>query len=388
MRPNFTRRDLAHSPFVVFYEVTRACDLVCRHCRACAQAWRDPQELGTASAKQVIRQLTEFPKPPLLVFTGGDPMKREDVFELIAHAKACGLELAMTPSATPLVTAEAIRTMRDAGIGRLAVSLDGVDAATHDAFRGVEGSFARTFEIMADARAADLPLQVNTTITRRNVHQVDALAELLATQPPGAITLWSVFFLIPTGRGTAEQRISAHEYEEVFERLWHHARHQPYGIKTTEAHHYRRFVLQKGADPRKGRPQDSAAAAQRAPLGVNDGNGVLFISHTGRIYPSGFLPIECGRVPSQSIVDIYQRSPVFKALRDADGFKGKCGVCEFRHVCGGSRSRAYAVTGDMLESEPDCLYEPAAFTRSKGASSPAIGMSSEASNRSAACSPA
>lgn len=379
MRPNYTRRDFAHSPFVVFYEVTRACDLVCRHCRACAQAWRDPQELDTANAKEVIRQLTDFPKPPLLVFTGGDPMKREDVFELIAHAKTCGLQSAMTPSATPLVTAQAIGTMRDAGIGRLAVSLDGVDAATHDTFRGVEGSFARTFEIMADARTAGLPLQVNTTITRRNVHQIDAIAELLAAQ---AITLWSVFFLIPTGRGTAEERISAQEYEEVFERLWHHARQQSYGIKTTEAHHYRRFVLHQGADPRQGRPQDHLASAQRAPLGVNDGNGVLFISHTGRIYPSGFLPIECGRVPQQSVVEIYQQSPVFTALRDADGFKGKCGLCEFRHVCGGSRSRAYAVTGDMLESEPDCAYEPAASERSADRSP------SEASSLSAACSSA
>ena len=236
-RFDFTASDLHHSPFVVVYELTRACDLVCRHCRACAQPRRHRRELTTDQARNLFEQLASFPKMPLLVLTGGDPIKRDDVYDLIVWARQAGLKVAMTPSATPLVTADALGRMRDAGLARLAVSLDGADAPTHDAFRGVTGSYQRTFEIMADARSAGLPLQVNTTITRHNVSQLDAIAELLATQQ---IILWWVFFLVPVGRAVAEQRITPEQYERVFERLWHHAQHQPYGIKTTEAHHYRR----------------------------------------------------------------------------------------------------------------------------------------------------
>lgn len=357
----YTRADFSRSPMVVFYEVTRACDLACKHCRACAQPLRDPNELGSEEARGLIAQLTEFPKPPLLVFTGGDPLKRPDVFDLVCHSVKLGLETAMTPSATPLVTREAIQQLREAGLSRLAVSLDGADAATHDEFRGVSGSFQRTFEVMADARQAGLPLQVNTTITRRNIDQVDALADLLAVQE---IVLWSVFFLVPVGRGVDELRISPAEYEAVFERLWNHAQRQPYGIKTTEAPHYRRFVLQRRGNPQQCRGSCSPATSkldantspQRAPLGINDGKGVMFIDHTGQVFPTGFLPIACGRFPLDSVVDVYQHSTLFRRLRDPDSFEGKCGLCEFRHACGGSRARAYALSGNPLASDPDCAY--------------------------------
>lgn len=347
----YQRSDFDHSPLLVFYEVTRACDLACLHCRASAQSHRDPEELSTVRSKALFEQLLQFPKPPLLVFTGGDPLKRPDVFALVRHAQDIGLKTAMTPSATPLVTLDALRQLRDSGLDRLAVSLDGRDAATHDSFRGVAGSFQRTLEILRQAKSLGLGLQVNTTVTRRNVDQIDAMAELLADF---GIELWSVFFLVPVGRGLAEQRISPRQYEEVFERLWGHSRRQPYAIKTTEAHHYRRFVLERGGNPQSapgGRPQ-------RAPLGVNDGRGVMFVSHTGRIHPSGFLPADCGRFPDQSVVDIYQRHPIFAQLRDPDQLKGKCGACEFRNVCGGSRARAWALTGDFMQSDEDCAYVP------------------------------
>jgi radical SAM protein with 4Fe4S-binding SPASM domain len=289
----------------------------------------------------------------MLVLTGGDPLKRADLCELIRYACTAGLQVALTPSATPLATFEAFGRAREAGVRGLGISLDGADAATHDAFRGSPGSFQRTMEMLAYARRLEMAVQVNTTITRRNVHQIDALAELLAGQ---GIAMWSVFFLVPVGRGIEEQRIAPEEYETVFARLWHHAQRQPYAVKTTEAPHYRRFVLERGGDPlAQGSGPNSA---HRAPLGVGDGKGVMFVGHSGDIYPAGFLPLCCGRFPEESVVDVYQRHPVFLALRDPDRFKGRCGICEYRHVCGGSRARAYAVTGDYLETEPDCVYLP------------------------------
>lgn len=353
--PPYTPDDFAHSPFVAFYEVTRACDLLCKHCRACAQPNRHPRELTPDQSRMLIEQFAAFPKPPVLVFTGGDPMKRPDIFDLVRHAVNAGLQTAMTPSATPLVTEEAVRRLQEAGLSRLALSLDGVDARTHDLFRGVEGSYKRTMEILAAARAIGLPIQVNTTITRRNVDQVDAMAEMLAGLD---IVLWSVFFLIPVGRGLVEQRIAPEQYEEVFERLWHHALRQPYSIKTTEAHHYRRFVLQRQGDPQRQPNGSLPGRIQRAPIGVNDGKGVMFVSHTGSIYPSGFMPILCGKFPRDSVVDVYQHAALFQALRDGDQLKGKCGVCEHRRICGGSRARAYALTRDPLAAEPDCVYVP------------------------------
>jgi radical SAM protein len=358
-RPEFNvgyaRADFGHSPMLVFYEVTRACDLICAHCRACAQAWRHPEELSGQLSRDLIDQLASFPRKPLLVFTGGDPLKRDDIFDLIRYATDAGLETAMTPSATPLVTDDAIVAMRQAGLGRMAVSIDGADAPTHDALRGIEGTFDRGLRILRTAGALGMPLQVNTTITARNFDQIDAMAELFATF---GISLWSVFFLIPVGRGVDEHRITPEQYEIAFEKLWRHARQQPFGVKTTEAHHYRRFVLQQKGNPQASPFDRKDQPLQRAPLGINDGKGVMFISHKGEVHPSGFMPIDCGRFPQDSVVDIYQNNALFQSLRDPDQFDGKCGVCEFRQVCGGSRARAYTVTGNPLGSEPDCVYQP------------------------------
>jgi radical SAM protein len=345
------REDFGHSPMIVFYEVTRACDLMCKHCRADAQHHRDPRELSGATSKLLIRQLAQFPKRPLLVLTGGDPLKREDVFELVEEARGAGLMVAMTPSATPLVTREAVERLQGAGLHRLAVSLDGADAQTHDGFRRVEGSFRRTMEIMADARRVGLPIQVNTTVARHNVDQLDAIAELLAGE---GIELWSVFFLVPTGRGQADQRLSGEACEGVFAKLLGHTRRWPFAIKTTEAPHYRRFVLQQV----KASGVDRSVSRGPGHARTNDGKGVMFVSHTGEIFPSGFLPIECGRFPLDSVVRVYQEAQLFRALRDGDRLGGKCGVCEYKEICGGSRARAFAMSGDPLGAEPDCVYVP------------------------------
>ena len=353
----YTKDDFNHNPLMLYYEVTQACDLVCKHCRASAQENPAPGELTTEQSKALIEQAATFPRRPMMVMTGGDPLKRADLFDLIGHAVDSGLQVALTPSATPLATSEAFGRAKEAGVRALGISLDGANAQTHDAFRGWEGSFERTLRMLADARRLELPVQVNTSITRRNFEQIDAMAELLRDQE---ISMWSVFFLVPVGRGVEEERISPDEYEIAFERLWHHACNQPYGVKTTEAPHYRRYVLQHGGDPLSG-PKGTGGGhrkVHRAPLGVGDGKGVMFVSHVGEIYPAGFLPLVCGRFPCDSLVDTYQNHPTFRALRDPDRFGGRCGICEYRHVCGGSRARAYAVTGDPLGEEPDCVYVP------------------------------
>ncbi|MFN2425435.1 MAG: TIGR04053 family radical SAM/SPASM domain-containing protein [Candidatus Binatia bacterium] len=371
-------RDFGAGPLVVFYETTQACDLVCTHCRASAQPNRNRWELTPAQACGLLDELCRFDEPPLVVLTGGDPMKRPDIHEIVEHGVSRGLSMSMTPSATPLVTKAALGRLADAGLSRLAVSIDGANAASHDALRGVPGSFARSLEILADARACGLSLQVNTTVHRGNVDELPALADLLDGY---GIVLWSVFFLVPVGRGLAERRIDPERYEEVFALLAREARRRSYLIKTTEAPHYRRFVLQKRKAARRrerglaatnvagkatANGPDTNAATGVVPMGMagtNDGNGVLFIGHTGLIQPSGFLPRPCGRFPHDSIVEVYRNHPLFRSLRDADGFRGKCGSCEFRSICGGSRARTFALTGDALGSDPDCVYQPAAWLR-------------------------
>ena len=354
----YLQTDFARSPLMFYYEVTMACDLVCKHCRASAQEKPDPGELSTEQAKLLLEQAALFPRKPMVVLTGGDPLKRADLCELIRHAVACGLQVALTPSATPLATRDAFERVREAGVRRLGISLDGADAKTHDAFRGWEGSFCRTMEMLEAARQLGMAVQVNTTICRRNVDQVDAIAELLAGY---GIAMWAAFFLVPVGRGAEEEAISPEEYETVFQRLWHHAGSKPFAVKTTEAPHYRRFVLERGGDPLagpKGAADGMIRRGHRAPLGVIDGRGIMFVGHTGEIFPAGFLPLRCGSFPEDSVVDVYQKHPTFLSLRDPDRFKGKCGFCEYRHVCGGSRARAFMVTGDPLESDPGCAYLP------------------------------
>lgn len=348
MQPAYTRQDFDHSPLLVFFETTRACDLMCVHCRADAQRDCDPNELSTAAAQRLIDELARFPRKPLLVFTGGDPMKRRDIFQLVRHARSAGLTIAMTPSATPLVTTEAIHRLKDAGLHRLAVSLDGASAQSHDEFRQVAGSYQRTLEIIRDAADCGLPMQINTTLARHNLHELEAFIPLLATLP---IELWSVFFLIPVGRGQMDQRLSAAESEAVFEKLRTLSKQVPFAIKTTEAPHYRRYLIQNAGE-RRGKAMPTSM------VGTNDGKGVMFISHTGEICPSGFLPIACGQFPIDSPVRVYQQSQLFQLLRDGDRLGGKCGRCEFRNLCGGSRARSFAVSGDPLAEEPDCLYIP------------------------------
>lgn len=366
----YGREDFGVNPLMFYFEVTRACDLVCKHCRASAQETPAEGELSTDLAKRLIDQVASFPRKPHIVFTGGDPLKRADLFDLIAHARDRGIPPALTPAATPLATSEAFRRAREAGVQAFGLSLDGPTPEVHDAFRGFSGTFEKTLDLIALAHDLRVPVQVNTSITRRNFDLIDETATLLSSLR--GVSMWAVFFLIPVGRGTEEERIRPEEYEIAFEKLWKHSRTAPFAVKTTEAPHYRRYVLRQGGDPldvprpfRFGRGTGSeknpsglpTPVRRRAPLGITDGRGIMFVSHDGEIFPAGFLPLSCGRFPEDSVVEVYQKHPMFKALQNPDNFKGICGRCEYRYVCGGSRARAYALTGDPLEAEPDCVYQ-------------------------------
>jgi radical SAM protein len=364
MNPQLNAINFNERPFIAIWEVTQACDLACVHCRASAQPDRHPMELTTAEGKNLIDQIASM-RVPVFVLTGGDPIKRPDLFELIGHARAVGVRVSLTPSATPLLTREIIVRLKEAGLARLAVSMDGASAATHDAWRGLSGSFHRTLDAVRWANEIGLPVQINTTFSRRNIGEIDAIVALMESLK---ITLWSVFFLVPTGRGKLNDLLNADEFEQVFEKLYQLSRTASFDIKTTEAQHYRRYLLQQRAAERRAgtateAPEKMADAIGRAPRGLNDGKGFVFISHTGEVFPSGFLPLAAGSIRSQPLSAIYRESPLFRNLRDASGLQGKCGACEFKEICGGSRSRAYALTGDPYAEEPCCSYVPRGYIR-------------------------
>lgn len=357
--------DFDERPFLVIWETTQACDLACLHCRASAQPSRNPLELSTEEAKSLIDEIAAL-KAPLFVMTGGDPLKRPDIYELVRYAADRKLRPSMTPSATPLLTREAIVKLKEGGLARLAISLDGPTAEIHDGFRRVVGSFDLTIQGARWAREIDLPVQINTTITRHNLKYIDAIIALLEDLD---IALWSVFFLVPTGRGSDIDLISAEEFEQVFAKLYETSRRVKFDIKSTEAQHYRRYLLQRRTELRRAgvtKPSElppvlgtaSADGIGRAPKGINDGKGFVFVSHTGEVFPSGFLPITAGNVRSESLTKLYRESPLFQSLRDERNLLGKCGRCEYKQICGGSRARAYALTENIFAEEPCCSYQP------------------------------
>lgn len=368
--------DYNENPFIVIWELTRACQLKCLHCRAEAQHHRHPLELTFEEGKKLIDDIYDM-NNPMLVFTGGDPLERPDVFDIAEYAVKKGVRVSMTPSATPNVTKEAMQKAKDVGLARWAFSIDGHCAEVHDHFRGTSGSFDLTMQAINYLNELNMPLQINTVISRYNYPYLDEMAEMV--EQLGCV-MWSVFFLVPTGRGKESDMISPVEHEKVLRWLYQLSKTASFDIKTTAAQHYRRVVIQsKRREKRAQNDQDTILYEDaltsglinqidglgRAPKGVNDGNGFVFISHTGDVLPSGLLPIKAGNIRQSPLPEIYRESEVFQNLRNPDKYKGKCGVCEFRHVCGGSRSRAYNVTGDYMESEPYCIYIPKAWRDKK-----------------------
>jgi radical SAM protein len=362
MNPKVQTVNFNERPFIAIWEVTQACDLACVHCRASAQPDRHPEELTTEEGKRLIDQISAW-EVPVFVLTGGDPIKRPDLFELIGYARAVGVRVSLTPSATPLLTRDVIARLKQAGLARLAVSMDGASAKTHDTFRGMSGSFARTLDAVRWANEVGLPVQINTTFSRRNIGEIDEIVSLMENL---RIALWSVFFLVPTGRGKLNDLLSADQFERVFEKLHVLSKTAGFDIKTTEAQHYRRFVLQKKvADKRAGiehvETRVSVDEIGRAPRGLNDGKGFIFISHKGDVFPSGFLPLGAGNIRRQSLKSIYCESDLFRSLRDTSKLEGKCGACEFKEICGGSRARSYALTGNPFAEEPCCSHLPRGY---------------------------
>jgi len=352
----------SQAPFIVIWETTRACALACQHCRADAIPHRDPRELDTKEGRRLIDRVAAFgDPPPVLVLTGGDPFRRPDLAELVAHGTRRGLSVSVTPSGTGAVTEERLRALQDAGLARLAVSLDGAAPEAHDTFRGVRGSYRHTMRILHRAQALGLPLQINTTVCRQTLEELPRLVAQVEDLRP---VLWALFFLVPVGRGQAAHALGAAETERVLHWAAALATRVPFGVKTTEAPQYlrvlglrRRAGIRPAPDAPVRRAPDAIGRAGRA---VTDGNGFVFVDHVGSICPSGFLPLAVASVRDRDLVEVYREDALFRALRDPDRLGGRCGACAYRRVCGGSRARAYAATGDPLAEDPACAYEPSA----------------------------
>ncbi|MET9360518.1 TIGR04053 family radical SAM/SPASM domain-containing protein [Streptomyces sp. NPDC006632] len=371
------RHAMAERPFIVIWEATRACPLACLHCRAEAQPDRDPGELDGMDARLLMDQIAAFGKPsPLFVITGGDPFQRPDLNDLVAYGTSLGLRVAVSPSGTPTLNRANLTAVRDAGAVALSLSLDGSTAERHDAFRGVDGVFDWTLDGWRTARELGLKVQINTTVTRAALPDLADIAALVRRE--GAM-LWSGFVLVPTGRGADLAALTPHEIEDVLHFLYDCG--SVIATKTTEGHHFRRVALQRAILARHGEQpalgplhrqltrranelgffEGEGRAVRRPPMDVSSGRGFVFVSHTGEVHPSGFLPVTAGNVKHHPLAEIYRGSALFTTLRDPALLRGACGRCEFNTVCGGSRSRAYGLTGDVLAADPWCAYEPGTF---------------------------
>lgn len=385
------RYDLAERPFMVIWELTRACDLACRHCRAVSQREPDADDLTTAEGLELLEQVASLGHPrPLLILSGGDPFKRHDLQQLVTRASKLGLPVSVSPSVTPLATKAALAALRRAGAVAISLSIDGATAETHDGFRQVDGAFERTIEAARHCSEIGLRFQVNTTVTP---HDIDELAEIaLLVRGLGAMT-WSVFFLVQTGRGRDLDLIPAQEADDLMGFLYETGKFM--AVKTTEAPQYRRVVLHRrvladlgirtvpppmsqgrsvelskrfvaGVEAAGARATSSAAERARSlprrpPMNINAGKGFVFVSHRGDVYPSGFLPLAAGNVRNAGIASIYRSSELLQGLRDHRRLQGRCGQCELASVCGGSRSRAFASTGNPWGEDPLCPYVPRSF---------------------------
>jgi AdoMet-dependent heme synthase len=349
--------DFSRNPMLVYWEMTQACGLACKHCRAEAMPNPNPFELNTDESKRFLNQLIRFGDPlPHLILTGGDPLRRKDIYSLIDYATGLGLEVSVTPSATPELTNEAISKLQAHGIQSLGLSLDGSCAEKHDAIRAIPGTFERTIEAARHCGRIGLPIQVNTLVAEETADDLAAIYQVLRASFP--VMRWSLFMLISVGRGKALNEVSPQEGESIMKWVFDLSPRSPFAIKTTEAPSYRRIAIETMRASGTPTPEMKATSVYKG-FQIRDGHGIVFVSNLGDIYPSGFLPLRCGNVRKDSLVDVYRSSDIFRALHSPDRFHGKCGACEYSHICGGSRARAFAYTGDALGTDPFCPYEPA-----------------------------
>jgi AdoMet-dependent heme synthase len=374
--------DFDRRPLLVFWETTRACLLACAHCRASAMAHPLPGELSREHGLTLIRQVAEFGRPyPILVLTGGDVLMRADAYELMSVASSIGIPTCVSPSVTPLLTRDAVERIKDHGVKAVSISLDGALPATHEGIRGVEGHFELTLEAITWFVEAGLRVQVNTTVMRRNVDELADVASLVGSL--GA-HMWEVFFLVGIGRGAQLAELDALTNEDVCHFLYDASQHG-FVVRTVEAPFFRRVAASRQkARERLGRAPSMHEARAQFGLGATyallrarldelmglpqlkpaahtvstrDGKGIVFVAHDGEVYPAGFLPRSVGNVKRQSLVDLYRGSELMQRIRTGE-FAGRCGICTYKELCGGSRSRALAGSGDPLGEDPGCSFQP------------------------------
>ena len=348
-------RDYAQTPLNIYWEMTQACPLACRHCRASAMPDAAPDELSFEQGVQFLRQIGEFGDPlPQLILTGGDPLKRADLYELIDEARRLGIGVSITPAASPSLTRDVLVKLQQHGVEALGLSLDGSLAERHDSIRGVPGTFDRTMQAIGWAQELQMPLQVNTLVAAETASDIPAVYELLK---PYGVARWSLFFLISVGRGRVLQPLSPEEGEGLMSWIYETSLTSPFTVATTEAPSYRRVALERMRASGMAGDQVKRSPAYRG-FGIRDGHGIMFVSHTGDICPAGFLPLVVGNVKHDRVAEVYRNAPTFRALHEPAHFEGRCGLCEYHAICGGSRARAYGATGNPLAEDPFCPYEP------------------------------
>jgi radical SAM protein len=314
-----------------------------------------PLQLSQAESSELLKQIASFGGPlPHLILTGGDPLQRPDLYVLIEEARSLGITVSITPSATDRLSEETLSQLKEHGICSLGLSLDGSSAHRHDSLRGVPGCFGATVRAAELAGSLGFPIQVNTLVSQETADDLPAIYERLQALK---IVRWSLFFLIATGRGKMLLELAPEATEMLMGWIYEISRVAPFAVKTTEAPSYRRVALKLMRDPGLAPTTEQRRALYQG-FGIRDGNGIVFVSNKGDVYPSGFLPLAAGNVRRNTLPDLYRHSPLFRALRATSEFNGKCGYCEFRQICGGSRARAYAHTGDPLGSDPLCIFEP------------------------------
>jgi AdoMet-dependent heme synthase len=339
-------------PLQVTWELTQTCDWKTTRVRAASRVTRDKQEFSTAEAFHLVEQVAAM-HVPLLVLTGGDPLTRPDLYPIVEFAARHAVRTSLTLLPTPLLDAGVLWELKQRGLMRVAFWIRSSTAQLDDAMWQVPGAHGRTLEVIGTCHEIGLPIQINTIMSRRNFHDVEPMVELLTRLDAIA---WNVIFLVPPNQEQAEEMLTAEDHEQVFARLYAASNHTHFEIKTTEAQHYQRYLLQQRARASRGRMTETDVIAS-APKGVNDGKSFVFINARGEVYPSRYLPISAGNVTSHPLSQLYSESPLFNSLRDSSKLKGKCGRCPARNVCGGSRARAYAMTGDLFAQEPCCAYE-------------------------------
>ncbi len=348
-------RDYAQTPLNIYWEMTQACALACRHCRAEAMPSAHPDEMNFEESLAFLRQIPEFGSPmPQLILTGGDPLARADLYDLIDEARRLGIGTSITPAATPALTRDVLAKLKAHGVEGLGLSLDGSTPERHDSIRGVPGTFERTMLAMKWAQELEMPLQVNTLVAAETASDIPAVYELLKPYTPAR---WSLFFLISVGRGKVLQPLSAEEGEKLMAWIYETSRNSPFTVATTEAPAYRRVALEQMRAGGLTGDQIKRNPAARG-FGIRDGHGIMFVSNTGEICPAGFLPLAAGNVRRDRVADVYRNAPLFQQLHDPAQFEGRCGICEYRVLCGGSRARAFEATGTPLGTDPFCTYEP------------------------------